>query len=298
MIQAITDYIVGQLQTIRQKVGEEWQPVQVYAPGPYRDHGETVYPNVALSLASFLPDSSRARPHLEVFEASAELQTVQIDEQSGRFFPAVTNGAEQEPYQIEEGVHDVIRFRVGGAGAWLPEQSLTLIYGERNASEICAQINAWTTGVLAAAKNGHIHLETEAVGADLEIFDGEASAWATLGFTPGVISHLSRTGPASWTVRRCPTPVKVLYQADINTVDPAQQIGLWNYVMDLLPSGHRPWINGQSPSFHMAPPTNLDELEKPRYRTAFRWWVSNIWIDRIRAYSVQSILEMQFGIDA
>jgi len=107
------------------------------------------------------------------------------------------------------------------------------------------------------------------------------------------------TGPASWTWKQCPIPVEMIYQVDLEAVETAHMQALMLLINEALPMPLTAAINGQNvrilPQGH---PTNLDELEKPLFRTAFRYLVTNVWIERLAGMTKPSIAEvdMDFGV--
>jgi hypothetical protein len=101
------------------------------------------------------------------------------------------------------------------------------------------------------------------------------------------------TGPAEWTWKKCPTPVEMIYQVDLETAEEAHMQALLLLILEALPVPYTAAINGQN--VRILPegtPTNLDELAKPLFRTAFRYLVTNVWIERLAGMTKPSIAEV------
>jgi hypothetical protein len=316
-IDAINEYIVGRLRQIKMPVVltdpppdplPDPEPIMVYPPDPQRDLGEMQLPCLAVSLIDVRPDVEISKPGHEVFIPSTETVTTTLDEHFGKQLFASIVSSKQEPYQIAEGA-DQLRFRVGKANEWQPDQVVTLMQGVRDAWEISRSINLLTRGVEARPTRTalpanfeegdfRLRLETIESGLDIEILETEDSAHEALGLSLGVSSHLTRTGPASWTVRPYPSPFELYYQVDLRTADEGQARVLPAFVMEALPERFRPKINSQFPVFTADKPQNLDELAKPEYWTAFRWRVSHVWLDRLTGYTVKPIQDFRTELGA
>jgi hypothetical protein len=99
------------------------------------------------------------------------------------------------------------------------------------------------------------------------------------------------SGPKEWTVKPLPTPYELGYQIDCLAANDAQALFLAFNLSRSIPVPSRPTI-GTEPPLLITPdgdPENLDDLAKPRFWTAQRYLVSNIWIDRIEEFTKPSI---------
>lgn len=97
------------------------------------------------------------------------------------------------------------------------------------------------------------------------------------------------TGPASFTVKPYPTPVKLLVQLDVRTASKNHAVDLTSIVYDLFPIHHSALINDFHVRFGVPKIETLDELARPHFWTAYRWWCRNVWIDRLTSYEVSSL---------
>lgn len=107
------------------------------------------------------------------------------------------------------------------------------------------------------------------------------------------------TGPESWSWQPCPTPVILTYQVDLLAATKAHADGLPAMLFEALPVPFRPEIDGRH--VLMVPdgdPMNLDELEKPVFRTAVRFEVRNVWIDRATAWTTPGIQDIGQVVEA
>jgi len=101
------------------------------------------------------------------------------------------------------------------------------------------------------------------------------------------------TGPASWSWQPCPMPVILTYQVDLLAENKAHADGMPAMLFEALPVPFRPEIEGR----HVlilpdGDPMNLDELEKPVFRTAVRFEVRNVWIDRALTWTTPGIQDI------
>lgn len=107
------------------------------------------------------------------------------------------------------------------------------------------------------------------------------------------------TGPAEWTFGPPPTPIELYYQADLLATTQAHADALLIMLLEALPVPYRPKIGDRNVLILAnGPPQNLDELEVPFFRTAVRYTVSNVWVERIDKFIVPSISDVQMGWDA
>lgn len=289
MLAELNNYIAGRYGLIKM----DGEPRPVYGPDAFRDLGETAYPCFVVDLIDLDIDQRLNRPHIEVFEPSAEQATVQLSGQFAQLLRAQVCGSNAGPFAVVMDECDRLSFRTGHDGAWGDVQTVPFIDGSRDAWEVARSCNYWANGIVATAIAGRLWLETAEPATDLEILDVEHSAHEVLGLTPGVQSYLTRTGPASYTVRKYPTPVILKYQTEILATKRDQYLGLMPLFVNALPDGHWPRVGGQAPHFEFVGGQNLDGLDKPEWRTAFRYDVSQVWLDALTAYQVASILAVE-----
>ena len=108
------------------------------------------------------------------------------------------------------------------------------------------------------------------------------------------------TGPAEWTVKPCPVPHKLHLQLDLVAAVDAHALAMGLMMLEAIPTPY----NFELPDgrwAHMVPagdPINLDHLEAPLFRTAYRYEITGVWIDRQAAYVVPSITgtDMDMGV--
>jgi hypothetical protein len=301
-IQIVSDYIVARLRRIKL----DGVPITVYEPDAERPQGETVYPHLAVSLVGEMKCAELNPEHEEVFVPSAETRTISVPEHLACRLRACVIGSKQEPYQIVEGTSDQLLLRVGLPSGWVPtgyltsppDQPVTLIVqldlakNDRplDAWEVARHIATWTTGIQADVWDGRLRLKPTSPGVDLEILECEHSAYEVLGLTPGIYRHTEQVGPVSYTVKPAATPWKLLYQVDRQAVSKEHAKALDSFIMDCFPRGHWPVLGPNlAPIWSPVEPKNLDELAKPEWWTAFRWWVGPVPIDRKTSYQVKSI---------
>jgi hypothetical protein len=292
MIQAVTDYVVNPFRKILLPDGVT--PLPVYPPDSQREHGETALPCVALSL-DIEPKEELDRPHCSYFIPSEEQQTIQIKEELGHLFKAEIVSSEAEPFVID-GDNGALKLRVGTPGAWGPDQTVTILPGSRDAWEIARAVNYWARGIVATYRHGRVRIEADQAGHDLEILTG-STASEILGLPVGFVSHLTRTGPVSYTVKPYPIPFILTFQCDLRAADKAQRDALLPMVMNLFPESHWPVIKGQKPHFRRSDYKNFDELAAPEWWSAFWCEVDCIWLERRQSYQVKSIItpELEFA---
>lgn len=99
------------------------------------------------------------------------------------------------------------------------------------------------------------------------------------------------TGPASYTRKPYPTPIVIYYQIDLLATKEADANMLAALHFEALPPGYAAKINGRTCWFKRAgKPANLDNLGKPKYRTAHRYEVTGAILDRLTAIQTPSLL--------
>lgn len=106
------------------------------------------------------------------------------------------------------------------------------------------------------------------------------------------------SGPKSWTVRKYPTPVKLFYQLDIEATTDADILSLTRMLFRALPMPYAGQVN--EIWFKMrsdGPPATLDTIEKPIFRTARRYIVTNVWEEREDIRTVPGITKFDTGIE-
>lgn len=98
------------------------------------------------------------------------------------------------------------------------------------------------------------------------------------------------TGPTSWTAKKFPIPMTIDYQIDVLATKLTHRDLLEMALAEAMPYVLRATIEGQNIQFlEDEYPLVLDDLEAPLYRTAHRYSVSNIWIQRTPSQSVAPI---------
>ncbi|MEW6352384.1 MAG: hypothetical protein AB1646_25305 [Thermodesulfobacteriota bacterium] len=106
------------------------------------------------------------------------------------------------------------------------------------------------------------------------------------------------TGPDTFLITKYPTPVRLLYQVDLRATKPAHMTPMLGMVLEALPVGYQPRIGDKWVLFDLLEAKNLDELAKPQFWTAFRYWVHDVWIERFGSYEVGSITDIDFPMEA
>jgi len=106
------------------------------------------------------------------------------------------------------------------------------------------------------------------------------------------------TGPASWEWSKYPTPMIMRYQVDILSSIRSHVSAIELLMLEALPEKYTPTINNIPVSIILdGEPINLDELENPLFRSAFRYEITNVWVNRLVSNTVPSIsrLELELG---
>jgi len=109
-------------------------------------------------------------------------------------------------------------------------------------------------------------------------------------------------GPASWEWKWWPIPLELFYQVDCYSVADDQDTALFLMLLEAFPVPFRLQIDGNKFGAPLmistGSPEDLDELEKPFYRTAVRYRVSNVWVERQAAFQALGIREfdLQIGV--
>ncbi len=106
------------------------------------------------------------------------------------------------------------------------------------------------------------------------------------------------TGPASWEWSKYPTPMIMRYQVDILSSIRSHVSAVELLMLEALPEKYTPMINNIPVSIILdGEPINLDELENPLFRSAFRYEITNVWVNRLVSNTVPSIsrIELELG---
>jgi hypothetical protein len=286
MITAINDHFCDLYGRIRLN-GE---PIAVYGHGAARPKGLTKLCCVAVSYLGFRIQHEFARD-TEILTPNPTQISVSVPPELGHRFHTTVTSTKQEPYQIPESGLWGMQVRVSKGHGWKAPAIACPMPGERSAVEVARSLNYWLPGVIAwATGDGRVTIQTIEQGIDLEIVDFATSLHEVLGFEVGVQSHLDRTGPATWTVKPHPLPIELHWQTDFLSADAAQNDAFLPIALNAVPHRHWVRINGTDLRFDADTPTNLDELEKPLFRTALTWWGGTLWVESLAQYEVSSIL--------
>jgi hypothetical protein len=98
------------------------------------------------------------------------------------------------------------------------------------------------------------------------------------------------TGPDSWTHRKWPLPHKLFYQIDIIATDQDEAYGLYLGLSEALPLPYTFRIGSCAVKMiGVGTPANLNEVEKPLFRYAYSYKVSNVWTARSISETVPGI---------
>lgn len=131
---------------------------------------------------------------------------------------------------------------------------------------------------------------------DVELF--RPSADQAMVQLPRHEGSIEISGPASWTRTPYPTPVNLHYQLDLLATDSRHPEALLRMLFEAIPPGYYPRIGDRHVLFVMAGmPTNLDELEKPVFRTAVRYELTGIMLDRQHVVDVPSVTDPQWTFE-
>jgi hypothetical protein len=302
MISTVNDYIVGALEGAigLGAEGATRRPIMVYAPGANREKGLTTFPHIAVTLVGHKLNADRARPDVELFTASSSTGTVTVPKREASMLRARAVGGEVEPFAIEVGVNDkmVICVHHGDATGSCYEVALSPGAAE-SADEVCRSINYWAGDAFTASatEGGAVAISPRDAAWDFTLAAVDDSAYATLGLTEGTYSHLVQTGPASYSVTPYPVPVSLHYQVDVRTTTQEQMVALIPMVWDVFPPGHQAAISGHVVTFDHDETECLDELAKPIFWTAFRWWVKDAWLARRGGYAIAGQTDADITLD-
>lgn len=287
MIKDVTDWIVGRLRGI--KLGGVVIPV--YPPGPDRPKGEMADPHIAVKITDWAIDKELYRPAVKQFIPSDEQATVMAPAELGYLLHAEVTGTAAGPFAIEEGVNDSLLLQVGIEGGWVDPVAATLMPGSRDAWEIARAVQFRTADIAGeGTDDGKLRLWTAHPGMDLAILECPNSAYATLGLTVGVTSHLTQTGPASYGVAEAPVPLILEYTILIGTTDPNQQRSIEFWILRAIKDGHWPQIKADlAPTFEVNKVRLDEEGAIPDYETAIRYVVRQVWLEYPADFEVLGI---------
>jgi len=97
-------------------------------------------------------------------------------------------------------------------------------------------------------------------------------------------------GTSSWTRRKMQIPVLIDYQIDVLATKIEHRDYLELGLVEALPAFYRATIEGQNVIFRKdGDPVLLDAVDTPLFRTAHRYEVSNIWLQRTPYFETSSI---------
>ena len=104
------------------------------------------------------------------------------------------------------------------------------------------------------------------------------------------------TGPDHWTFRKFRTPYVLSYQIDVVATTLVDSYALIIGLGEVMRMPYSPKINGCGVLMTMeGKPANLDEIEAPMFRSAYRYRVRNVWIESPFTWTVPGIksIDMQ-----
>jgi hypothetical protein len=134
--------------------------------------------------------------------------------------------------------------------------------------------------------------------------DYEASALQATVIYPKAFDEngdpVSITGPDSWTGRQWPIPHKLFYQIDLLATDQDEAYNLYLGLAEALPIPYTFRIGECAVTMlEDGNPANLNELERPLFRSAYRYKVKNVWTQRSSSWVVPGIktYDPQLGLD-
>jgi len=90
------------------------------------------------------------------------------------------------------------------------------------------------------------------------------------------------TGPDSWTHRKWPLPHNLFYQIDAVATDQDEAYALYLGLAEALPIPFYFYVGSCAVKMIAASsnPAIMDEIEKPLFRSVYRYKVSNVWTQR------------------
>ena len=98
------------------------------------------------------------------------------------------------------------------------------------------------------------------------------------------------TGPDSWTHRKWPLPHNLFYQIDLLATDQDEAYSLYFGLSEALPIPYFFRIGSCAVKMtETSKPANLDDVEKPLFRSAYSYKVSNVWTTRSISETVPGI---------
>ena len=104
------------------------------------------------------------------------------------------------------------------------------------------------------------------------------------------------TGPDHWTFRKLRMPYILSYQIDVVATTLVDSYALIIGLGEVMRMPYSPKIDGCGVLFTQTEtPANLDEIEAPLFRSAYRYKVSNVWIESPFTWTVPGIksIDMQ-----
>jgi hypothetical protein len=104
------------------------------------------------------------------------------------------------------------------------------------------------------------------------------------------------SGPDSWSKKPYPTPISLWYQIDMYSATSAHDNQLLQALLEVLPLGYMPEIDGHHVLFHPeGNPVDLSDLGAPSYRKAVRYGVYDVLIPRGKTTAVPSIVTLDYN---
>ncbi|MFA6198734.1 MAG: hypothetical protein WC734_06335 [Patescibacteria group bacterium] len=98
------------------------------------------------------------------------------------------------------------------------------------------------------------------------------------------------TGPDSWTHRKWPIPHNLFYQIDLVATDQNEAYALYLGLVEALPIPYMFRIGSCAVKMiEAAKPANLNEVEKPLFRSSYSYKCSNVWTARSLSDTVPGI---------
>ena len=108
------------------------------------------------------------------------------------------------------------------------------------------------------------------------------------------------TGVESYTRKPYPTPLDITYEINTLGSNKAHADFLIEMLYQAFPPGFQSKITGLSEKhyalFSLSHPINLDDLDRPEFRTGYVFTVSDLWLDRVEHWEHPSIASFLFDV--
>lgn len=102
------------------------------------------------------------------------------------------------------------------------------------------------------------------------------------------------TGTLIYETRPYPTPVKLFYQIDVLAANKVDYLAMVSAILTAFPPRYMATVSGRKVYFNMeGDPQNLSELANPLFRTAVRYEVSDVMIQRQERKLVPAITDIR-----